>query len=286
VGEIVALVVDGLDELLLAAALDWREEAGAELVMVAPLSTETEYAAEWDLLLPADDPVGYETIAEVWNHGLVLAEQVSDRLGVLPEERTAELVALWDSYFAPERSTNARVGPPVLKEDDPRVEFQDREQERAAVFFAPTAALLLEPKAGLGTLVAEWRAEHGYNERDLAVELGWNPTLVRSLEDESLHVPPVEVEELARVFVLTGLDLDEPRVAAAAEASARRWTAFAETYDEGAAAARTAGLSAEARERALSRRTGKRRRDLEEHDRAARHFLGELRDAVEDRRSR
>jgi len=90
-GSVARFQVQGLNEALVAAVVDAEEDD----LVVAPITAETQMAAEWDLLLPRA-VLGYEAIVEVWNYGRVLADQLiepraevgSELLGGLPFSMT------------------------------------------------------------------------------------------------------------------------------------------------------------------------------------------------------
>src|SRR3954454_5272221 len=70
-GDVALIAAPDSDELLLAVVVRESDDA----VTIVPLSEETTYAAEWDLLIPKD-VLGYRVIAESWNRGRVFPEQV------------------------------------------------------------------------------------------------------------------------------------------------------------------------------------------------------------------
>ena len=69
-----------------------------------PVSPEVALASEWDLFLP-ESILGYPAIAQTWNHGLVLPEQSSEQITILPAEQLAAVHALI-------RAGNASARPP------------------------------------------------------------------------------------------------------------------------------------------------------------------------------
>jgi len=124
------------DEYLLGALVDWDEEEA----VVVPVSDEVRYATNWDLLLE-QELLGYRAIAEVWNHGTVLVEQLNEKIAELGEAAGA-LAALYAAALeGAELATTLAVGPRVLSEIDPRNAFHDQESERAAVYWQPANLL-------------------------------------------------------------------------------------------------------------------------------------------------
>lgn len=129
-GQIAALRTPTHDDYLLAAII----EVGRESATVVPLSETVVWATDWDLLLE-ESLLGYPAMAEVWNHGQVLVEQVAELLG--------ELGAAWEPLLAlygaaldsQEPPTDLPTGPPIVSEEDPRLAFQEEETEAAADFW-------------------------------------------------------------------------------------------------------------------------------------------------------
>lgn len=124
------------DEYLVGALVDWDEKEA----VVVPLSDDVRYATNWDLLLD-ERLLGYRAMAEVWNHGTVLVEQLNEKIGELAEWATA-LEALYAAALeGTELPTALPVGPAVLSEIDPRNAFHDQEGERTAVYWQPANLL-------------------------------------------------------------------------------------------------------------------------------------------------
>src|SRR5947209_5807600 len=64
---------DGARVVVLVLSVD------SEAAYIVPVSGETRFAAEWDVLLDSS-VLGYEAIIECWNTGWVLAEQLQEEL--------------------------------------------------------------------------------------------------------------------------------------------------------------------------------------------------------------
>src|SRR5215218_5294260 len=79
------------DEYLLGALVDWDEEEA----VVVPVSHETRFATNWDLLLD-EQLLGYRAMAEVWNHGTVLVEQLNEKIAEFGDWAGA-LTALYEA---------------------------------------------------------------------------------------------------------------------------------------------------------------------------------------------
>lgn len=124
------------DEYVLGALVDWDDEEA----VVVPLSDEVRFATNWDLLLE-QKLLGYPAMAEVWNHGTVLVEQLREKIAELGAA-VAALEALYAAALdGTELTTALPVGPPVLSEIDPRNAFQDQEGERTTVYWQPARVL-------------------------------------------------------------------------------------------------------------------------------------------------
>jgi hypothetical protein len=154
-----ATTFDNQDNLVVYVAAVREGEA-----IVVPVSADTRFATEWDLLI-SDDVLGYAAMAEVWNHGVVLVEQLSEALVAAPDEvreRVASLIKATESGEVPE---GFQVGVPVLGENDPRLLFQEGEAETARSYWHPR--MLLARAATVGELVTLRQEELKVSEHDL-----------------------------------------------------------------------------------------------------------------------
>jgi hypothetical protein len=165
------------DEYLLGALVDWDEEEA----VVVPVSHETRFATNWDLLLE-QQLLGYRAMAQVWNHGTVLVEQLDEKIAELGDSAGA-LATLYEAALeSRELPTSVPVGPPVLSEVDPRLLFQEEEGGRAAVYWQP--ATLLAGVENVFELVRLQRDELGLDADKLEVE----PTTLEALEGGTLDI--------------------------------------------------------------------------------------------------
>lgn len=203
------------DEYLLAALVDWD---GEEAVVV-PLSDEVRNATDWDLLLEPE-LLGYRAMAEVWNHGTVLVEQLSEKIAELGE-RAAALEALYAAALdGDELATTLPVGPRILSEIDPRNTFQEQEGERAAVYWQPANQL-----AGVRSVFELVRVQR--DELDIAPEeLGAvEPGALEQLEAGKLdignQVPVAALAELLKRLQVAASRRLEQLIAAAVVATYR-----------------------------------------------------------------
>lgn len=186
-------------ELLVALVLDTEfEAAGRDGLIVAPLSTETEFATDADVVLTrAQTLLGYEVMAEIWNHGTLLREQLEEQRGVVESDAWETLAALYAAAIgefedeAEEAQTTAVPvgdGPPIIADEDRRLLFQDEEIERAQRFYLPAARLLATDGVGAdaetrerdadtltaGSLLSAWLEDQGYETTAYAREIGFD----------------------------------------------------------------------------------------------------------------
>jgi hypothetical protein len=152
-GAVVLVASPATDEYLPAVVAKVADET----LTVVPVSEQIELATEWDFLLDKD-VLGYDAMAEVWNFGTILPEQIAEQVVPLPEDVFAWLLQLLRAAVSSaEVPENLPVGAPVLNEDDPRLLFHDEESERVHAFWEPTLAL--SGAASLGQLVTHRREE-------------------------------------------------------------------------------------------------------------------------------
>ena len=185
-GVVVAVSGTVADELLPAVVI----ASGPDDLTLAPVSEHAHLASEWDLILPARI-LGYEAIAQVWNYGSVLSEQVEDVLGDVGNEVRGQLRALVraavDGHAPP---AGVDVGPPTIADDYPRLVFQEAEAERTRTWWDP--ALALAGSLTLGQLVAHRRAALAVPSEELesvAAARGWLPALERDELDIRSALP-------------------------------------------------------------------------------------------------
>lgn len=178
---IAVLISDAARERLKAAVVLADTEEGLSVI---PVSAEVGMASEWDLLLDAS-VFGYAALAQIWNYGTVLPEQVRERVAEVPTEVSDALRTLSRAARRGEPTPDGvPVGPPVLDDADPRLLFQDAEGEAMRVFWAP--ALELAGALTVGELVRHRRAELGLAIDELAeIPAAW----LDDLEHDRLYLP-------------------------------------------------------------------------------------------------
>jgi hypothetical protein len=197
-GDVCAVRMPGLHERLLCAVLG--EDAG--VVEVVPVGDEPRFATDRDLLLDAD-VLGYESMAEAWQTGEVLTDDVDEVLGRLDDKAYDLLVDLVDAVEdAAETSPDAPTGPPVTSDDDVRHDFQQHETQRARPFFASAAALRgVDRVAALLTRASE---EEGVSRSQLSRRYGpmveSHPGWVDDLFAERIDVREIPGRTLGALF--------------------------------------------------------------------------------------
>jgi hypothetical protein len=183
------------DELLTAVVA----KVGDDAVTVVPVSDRVELAGEWDLLLERDI-LGYEAMAELWNYGQVLPEQLVDVVAELSPEGWNEFKTLLRVVVAGgERPARSHVGAEIIAGTDPRLMFQDEESERMRPYLEPNLALA--GVATLGQLVAHRREELGIAADELeqvSLQRGWVEELERDALDIERVLQPTSLAALMK----------------------------------------------------------------------------------------
>ncbi len=279
---VVASSPEAPGELLLAVVLDTESDAaGTDGVVVAPLSTETELATDADIVLGrAQTRLGYDVMAEVWNHGTLLREQLEEQRGVVEDNAWEKLAALYaaaigelDDVAEEAQVTAAPVGDglPTIADEDSRLVFQDEELERAQRFYRPAARLLAadaveadaearERAAGAltaGALLTQWLNEQGYETTEYAREIGFERRHVELVCAN--RIDPVLLNHDLVAAILTGpyrdaeLDRDDLDAALSRSFDEDANWALVGASGTGRVFARTSGRRGQARARAMRR---------------------------------
>lgn len=196
--------------LLICVVLDWSHDPTAGTIEVAPVSTEVAMAADHDVVLDAEPPLGYAALVEVWNHGTLVRSQIGERLGRLPEAARAAVQAVYGAMLGQldeEAVLIARRGVAIEADEDPRAVFQDSEAERVAAFWEPAAELYGEARAGeqsatVGTLLSGWLGERAVGE--YAREIGWSEREVALLCGDAFEPLTFEPERIGLALAPTG----------------------------------------------------------------------------------
>ncbi|HMJ01168.1 MAG TPA: hypothetical protein VK488_15155 [Gaiellaceae bacterium] len=195
-GAVVLLSSPDTDEYLPAVVAKVADDA----VTIVPVSEHVELAAEWDFILDAS-VLGYEAMAEVWNFGSVLPEQVAEHVVTLRQEVLESLRQLLRAAVSSgEVPEGVPVGVPVLSGDDVRLLFHDEESERTHAYWEPTLALA--GAANLAQLVAHRRSELALAAEELEsvslAERGWLERLEQGTLDIQRVLRPPALASLMR----------------------------------------------------------------------------------------
>ena len=219
-----------VEEYLVGAILD----AGETDVLIVPVLESASWCADADVAF-AVDVVGYPALAPVWAGDHLLAEQASEPVGVLSEDRLQRLTDAYDAFLAGEPLPDP-AGPPVIGGEDPRIDAQAAIAEDLRPFYTPWALLQVADELGpvleqrreqLDIDVGEWHDRLDVDLKDwLAFEQAQGDpsatvpvkALARALDDLALLAS-------RRVVELAGASVVEhhvPAVQATAPAKARR----------------------------------------------------------------
>lgn len=267
-------------ELLVAVVLDTESEAaGIDGLIVVPLSTETQLATDADVVLGrAQTRLGYEVMAEIWNHGTLLREQLKEQRGGVDGSVWEKLAALYAAATGELEEEAEEVqtiavpvgdGPPVIADDDPRLVFQDEEIERAQRFYLPAARLLAgdgveadseagERDAGAltaGSLLSAWLKEQGYETTEYARESGFDRRHIELVCAN--RIDPVVLNHdlvaaiLARPYRAAELDRDDLDAALSRSFDEDANWELVGASGRGRVFARTSGRRGQARARAM-----------------------------------
>lgn len=313
---VVASSPEAPGELLVAVVLDVESAAaGADGLVVVPLSPETRLATDADIVLGAEQsPLGYQVTAEVWNTGTILREQIEEQRGHLGDAAWARINALYSAAIGdlesePEEAqptaTPMGDGPPIVDDADPRLVFQDEEIERAQRFYTPAARLLAGDAAEaeteteerdasaltVGLILSGWLEEQGYEASEYAHEIGFDRRHVElvcadRIDPVILHQDQV-ARILARPYRTADLDLDD--VGAALSRSfddeADWGLVGASGAGRGRVFARTSGRRGHARADALRRGLSTPKSPLsdEEIERRKRSYINDVLAALEEK---
>lgn len=159
-GALVQIKREGFDEYLIGAVVDSDEFEA----IIAPLTSDAEFAAEWDLLV---DPtaLGWPAAIQVWNTGAALLEQIDAVLATLARSDIERLDAVYEASLHGSRDAVPLewTGPSLIAEDDPRLLHDEEELEAARPFYLPATVL-----ADAGTLPA--LVQHQAERRGLALD--------------------------------------------------------------------------------------------------------------------
>ena len=155
-------------------------------VDVVPLSDEVRAPTEMDVFLPTS-LLGYDAIAQTAHRGQVLREQIHDVVAV--DAALAETVA--------SPSDDALTGPPVIGDQDPRLQAGRDWGERHQALFAAARALAEDD---LGAVVEKRRKELRFTPDGLAAEADVSRETVDSVERGHVPLPSLAPRQLAALL--------------------------------------------------------------------------------------
>lgn len=152
--------------------------------VVVPISDETRFATEWDLLIE-EHVLGYPAMAEAWNHGVVLVEQLSEALLTAPPDVRDQILALVEATKSDRVPTGLPIGVPVLGANDPRLVFEESEAEAARRYWHPR--MLLADVSSVGELVTRRQEELVMHDEELE-SLYDRPSWLRDIRENRLKL--------------------------------------------------------------------------------------------------
>lgn len=113
-------------------------------IRVAPVSTETQYACDEDLILSGvENPLGKEIMIELWNSQPMLKMNLDRCLGKLSDGTIEQLNRLNQKVWGQEVDLEGIItGLSAIDSGDPRLAFQEREIEETGYLRGPANCLL------------------------------------------------------------------------------------------------------------------------------------------------
>jgi hypothetical protein len=289
-GDVCVIDTDVNDGTLLVAVVLAGVDGTPETVEVAPISTEIANATEWDLLLaPEDGPLGYLAMAELWNHGTVLADQLVERFGLLAADGQHRLHAMYEALLADEEPPgDVPSGVPVVADDDPRAIFQEEEAERVRAFWKPAARTFAETKREtappVGALLGEWLEQHGYGDADFASEIGWPTRDVVLVRADQFEPRTFSSDRLAELFRHTDIPSDDIEAGLWQTIQPDHFALGTTVIEERAAFRRTARRRGAKRGAWMPRGSEAVPLPPEERERRRKRYINEVLDALEEKR--
>ncbi|TAK22133.1 MAG: hypothetical protein EPO26_12680 [Chloroflexota bacterium] len=123
-------------------------------INVAPVSTETDYCSDLDLLVGEfESSLPFPFMVEVWNEVPMLSTQLNRKVGALAESLKPALTLAYEAHVGAQVDLTGlvgRVGPAMVGRDDPRLEFQERDSDACGYLRQPLLRLALGGPATQG----------------------------------------------------------------------------------------------------------------------------------------
>ena len=200
-----------------------RSRRDPRLVVVVPVSEETEDATDLDLTI---DPgvLGYPALLAGWNYGWIYDDQLVAPVAVLDDATREEMTSLYRWLAGGgERPTLERVaGPPVTEPDDARNLRRDEERERLQALWHRVSRdqepegeedetrLVASPEPSFASLVAAALATDEWDEVTLAERTSVDRAdLQRILADDLDLTWATDARRVVSLVKVLGLDLED-----------------------------------------------------------------------------
>lgn len=201
-GDLALVSVPGSDTNLVALVLQVKETEAK----VVPVSGDTWAATEWDLLLDST-VLGYAAIAQVWNYGSVLVEQLREVATRVPEAVAEQVKTMYRAALhSDEVPTGLPVGPRVLSDEDPRLLAQDAAAEAARVYWEPL--ITLSGVASVAELVSSRSEELSLSRQELKAAVrdrfSWLDDLESGTRDLRKVLSPAQLAEVFKTLAVPG----------------------------------------------------------------------------------
>lgn len=201
-GDLTLVSAPGSDTNLVALVLQVKETEAK----VVPVSGDIWAATEWDLVLDST-VLGYAAIAQVWNYGSVLVEQLQEVAAHAPEAVTEQVKTMYRAALDSEEvPAGLPVGPRVLSDEDPRLLAQDDAAEVVRVYWEPL--ITLSGIASVAELVSSRSQELSLSRQELKAAVRdrftWLDDLESGTRDLRKVLSPAQLAEVFKKLAVPG----------------------------------------------------------------------------------